>query len=131
MIAAAPWRGIARRLDGKIENLALGAGGFTSLLHQASIDFFEEARNGGEHRGLDFKEGLGDIFDDFDVGDGAAVEDIEVVEHAAVDVGEREERDCQVGGRIKDKLGARIGDVGAEIGARSMTPLGSPVVPEV
>ena len=124
LIAATPRRGFARGLDGEIENLALGAGGFTSLLHQAGINFFEEARHGGEDGGLHFQQSLGDVFDDFDVGDRAAVEDIEVVEHAAIDMSERQERDGEVGSRIKDKLGARIGDVGAEIRVRKHYALG-------
>src|ERR1700722_8755422 len=45
--AATPGGGFAGGLHGEFENFALDASGFASLLHQAGIDFFEEARNGG------------------------------------------------------------------------------------
>jgi len=122
--AAAPGCGFAGSLHGEIENFALGAGGFTSLLHQAGIDFFEEARNGGEDGGVEFEESLRDVFDDFDVGDGAAMENINIVEHAAVDVGEREERDRQIGAGAEIEFNAGVGDIGAEIGVGEHDALG-------
>src|SRR5690348_2569015 len=89
-LGAGPGGGLAGRLHGEIKDFAFGASGFASLLHQASVDFLEKARHGGEDGGLDFEKSLSDVFDHFDVGYRATVEDINVVEHAAVDVGKRE-----------------------------------------
>src|SRR5258708_1654832 len=74
--AAAPGGGFAGGLHGEIKNFAPGAGGLASLLHQAGVDFFEEARNGGEDGGVDLNESLGDVFDGLDVGNRAAVKNI-------------------------------------------------------
>src|SRR5208337_352941 len=103
---------------------AAPGGGFAGGLHSEIVDFFEEARNGGEDGGVEFEESLRDVFDDIHVSDGAAVKKIDVVEHAAVDVGEREKRDSQVGFWAETELVAGVGDIGAEIGVREHDALG-------
>jgi len=113
--AAAPGGGFAGDLHGEIEDFAFGAGGLASLLHQAGIDFFEEARNGGEDCGMDFKKSLRDVLNDFDVGYGAAVKNVNVVEHAAVDVCEGEKRDGNILSGAEIEFVAGVGDVRAEI----------------
>src|SRR5260221_7117500 len=73
---------------------------------------------------MDFEESLGDVFDDFHIGYGAAVKNVNVIEHAAVDVGEGEKRDGDifVGAEIEFVTGIR--DVGAEIGVGEHDALG-------
>jgi len=128
---AAPGSDFPGELHGPIEQLALGAGGLCALLHQACVDFFEEARDSAEKGGFDLDEGLRDVLNHRNVGHRAATENEDVVERALVNVGERKKGNRQIHGRLEDEFTARIGDVGAEIRVRQHHPLGSPVVPEV
>src|SRR5579859_747649 len=123
-LATTPGGGFAGCLHGELEDFALGAGGFASLLHQAGVDFFEEAGNGGEDGGLDFEQSLGNIFDDVDIGDRAAVKNINVIEHPAIHVGEREKRDGEIGAGAEIEFVAGVGDIGAEIGVGEHDALG-------
>jgi len=116
--------GFAGGLHGEIENFALGAGGFASLLHQAGVDFSKKRGTAARTVGVDFEESLGDVFDDLHIGYGAAVKNINVIEHAAVDVGEGEKRhgNIFIGAEIEFVTGIR--DVGAEIGVGEHDALG-------
>src|SRR4029077_16307203 len=79
-------------VDGPIKQGALDSGGFASLLHQLGVNFFEETRHGGDDRGMYFEQGLRDEVNRFDIGDTHAIEEVDVVQHAAVNVRERQER---------------------------------------
>ena len=122
--ARAPTGGFPGGLHSEIKNLAFGSGGLTSLLHQAGINFFEETRNGSDDGGTDFREGLRDVFDDGDVGDGAALKEVEIIQHAPVDVGEREKRNGDIAFGMKNDVLAGIGDVGGEVGVREHDAFG-------
>ncbi len=76
-------------VHGPVKNHSLRAGGFRALLDEARVDFFEEARYRGDDRGMDFEEGLGDGINGLDVSESSALKDVDVVERAAIDVGER------------------------------------------
>src|SRR6266853_3760728 len=78
-------------VHGPIKNHSLDAGGFRALFDEARIDFFEEARDGGNDGGMDFEQGLGYGFNGFDVSQSGALKDVDVVQSTAVDVGERKE----------------------------------------
>src|SRR4029077_15899407 len=52
---------------------------------------------------------------EFHVGHGDAAEDVDVIQHPAVDVGERKERERDVGGRLEIEGGAGVGHVGGKI----------------
>ena len=123
-LAAAPSSGFAGGLHGEIEDFSFRACGSASLLHQAGVDFLKETRNGGEDGGMDFEKSLGDVFDDFDVSYRAAVKNINVVEHAAVDMSERQKRDREVFPGAKIEFVAGVGNVGAEIGVGEHDALG-------
>ncbi len=73
---------------------------------------------------MDFREGLRDVFDDGDVGDGAALEEVEVIQHASVNVGEWEKGNGNIGFGMKDDVLAGIGDVGTEVGVREHDAFG-------
>jgi len=85
--AATPGGGFTGGPHGEIEYFTFGAGGLASLLHQPGVDFLEETWNGGEDGGVNFNKSLSDVFDCFNVGNRAAVKNINVIEHAAVDMG--------------------------------------------
>src|SRR5208337_3605441 len=122
--ATAPGSDFPGELHGPIENPALGASVLCALLHQARIDFLEEARDSAEQRGFDLDEGLRDVLNYGNVGHRAAAEYEHVVERAAINVGEREKGDPQIRVRLEDEVTARIGDVGAEIRVRQHDALG-------
>jgi hypothetical protein len=88
------------------------------LFDEAGVDFFKEARDGGDDRGTDFKEGLGDGVNGFDIGKSGALKNVDVIEGATVDVGERKEGERDVLGGIETKIVADVVDVGAKVGVR-------------
>ena len=72
------------------------------------------------------------MLDDLDVGDGDAVEKIDVVEGAAVNVRERKKGDGDIVRWIEFEVVRRESvTLEQKFVCVSMTPLGSPVVPEV
>src|SRR6266850_2398961 len=89
-----------------------------TLLDETRVNFFEEARDGSGNGGSNLEKGLGDRIHGFDVGESGALEDVDVVERSAIDVGEREkgERDVLLG--IQAEVVAQIGDVRAKIAVR-------------
>ena len=94
------------------------------MLDQARVNFFEEARDGGGNRGTNLEKRLGDGINRFDVGESGALEDVDVVEGAAIDVGERQERKRDVTLGIQAEVVAQIGNVRAEIAVCKHDALG-------
>src|SRR6267143_110998 len=86
----APRGGTLRNFHRPIENSSLHASVPGTLFDQTRVDFFEEARDGGGYRGTNLQENLGDGINRFDGGESSALEEVDVVERAAIDVGERE-----------------------------------------
>src|SRR5260370_1448010 len=103
---------------GTIKNHSFGACGFRALLGEAGVEFFKEPGYGGGNRGADLEESLGDGIDGFDIGKGSALKEIDVIERAAVHVGERKERERDVLGGVEAEVVANVGDVGAKIAVR-------------
>src|SRR5260370_17502597 len=122
--ACAPGDGLPGNLHGPIKEHPFDAGVPASLFHNARVDFFEEPRNGRGNRGADLQKSLGDFVDGLKGGGGGALKNIGVVDGAAVNVGEREEREGNVNRRIKMKVLGEIGDVGAKVGVREHHALG-------
>src|SRR5260370_14382115 len=122
--AGAPGDGLPCNLHGPIKKHPLDPGVPASLFHNARVDFFEEPGNGRGNRGADLQKGLGDFVDGVNVGEGGALKNVDVVDGAAVNVGEREERESDVYLRVKMKILAEIGDVGAKVGVREHHALG-------
>ena len=48
---------------------------------------------------MDFKQSLSDILDNLHIGYRAALKDVEIVQHAAIDVGQGKKRDGEIGFR--------------------------------
>src|SRR5260370_420700 len=111
----APRSGAPGDVDGPIKQGALDSGGFASLLHQLRVNLFKETRDSGDDRRMNFEQRLRDEVDGFDVGDRDAIEEVDVVEHAAVDVGERKERQSDIGGGLEIEGGAGVRYVGGHI----------------
>src|SRR5947208_8080701 len=114
----APGSGSVGHVKGLIKNHFLYAGIFRALLDNAGVDFFEETRDRSDDCWTDFEESLGDGVDRFDVGESGTLEDIDVIEGAAVDVGEWKEGECDVFGGIEAEIVADVVDVGAKIAVR-------------
>ena len=114
----APGSGSLGHVNGPIKNHFLYAGIFRALLDNAGVDFFEETRDRSDDCWTDFEESLGDGVDRFDVGESGTLEDIDVIEGAAVDVGEWKEGECDVFGGIEAEIVADVVDVGAKIAVR-------------
>src|SRR6266403_2615521 len=119
-----PRRGTLRNFHRPIKYFSLDAGVPGALLDQARVNFFEEARDGGGNRGTNLEKRLGDGINRFDVGESGALEDVDVVEGAAIDVGERQERKRDVTLGIQAEVVAQIGNVRAEIAVRKHDALG-------
>src|SRR6266404_2997390 len=113
-----PGSGAPGDVDRPIKQGALDSGGFASLLHQLRVNLFEETRHRGDNRWTDFEQSLRDKVDGFDVGDAHAIEEVDVIQHAAVDVGERQERQSDVGGGLEIEGGAGVRYVGRHIVVR-------------
>src|SRR5713226_10626251 len=92
----APGSGSLGHFYGPVKNHSLHAGVLRALLDDTCVDFLEETRDGGGDGGMDFEESLGDGFDSLDVGQSCALKDIDVIERAAIDVGEWKERERDV-----------------------------------
>src|SRR5260370_39592450 len=116
--AGAPGDGLPGNLHGPIKQRPLDAGVPASLFHNARVDFFEEPGNGRGNRGADLQKSLGDFVDGLNVGEGGALKNVDVVDGAAVNVGEREKRESDASRRIKMKIMAETGAVGAKVGVR-------------
>src|SRR6266404_5478114 len=114
----APRRGMLRDFHRPIKYFSLHAGVPGSLLDETRVDFFEEARDGRGYRGTNLQESLGDGIHGFDIGESGALEDVDVIERAAIDVGEREKGERDVMLRIQAEVVPQIGDVRAKIAVR-------------
>ena len=64
---------------------------------------------------MNFEERLRHQVGAFHVGHGDAAENVDVIQHPAVDVSEREERERDIGGRLEIEGGAGVGHVGGKI----------------
>src|SRR6267143_5453086 len=120
----APRGGTLRNFHRPIENSSLPASVPGTLFDQTRVNFFEEARDGGGYRGTNLQESLGNGIHRFDIGKSGALEDVDVVERAAIDVGERQEGERDVILRVKAEVVAQIGNVRAEIAVRQHHALG-------
>src|SRR6266581_5047579 len=114
----APGCGTMGHVHGPIKNHSLHTGVFRALLDEARVDFFKEPGYRGGNRGADLEESLCDGIDGFDIGKGSALKEIDVVARAAVNVGERKERERDVLGGVEAEVVANVGDVGAKIAVR-------------
>src|SRR6266436_718280 len=120
----APRGGMLRNFHRPIENFSLHASVPGTLFDQTHVNFFEEARDGGGYRGTNLAKRLGDGIHRFDIGESGALEDVDVVERAAIDVGEREKGERHVILGIQAEVVAQVGDVRAEIAVREHDALG-------
>ena len=94
------------------------------MLDEAGVDFFEEAWNGSGDRGTHFEKGLRDGVYGFDVGQRGALKDVDVIESAAIDVGEREKRKRDIFARIDLEIVADPVHVGTKVVVREHDTLG-------
>jgi len=88
------------------------------LLDEAGINFLEEPGNGSGNRGANLEERLCDGIDGLNVGQSGTAKDIDVIQGAAIDVGERKERKRDVRGWIEMEVVADVVDVGTKIHVR-------------
>jgi len=93
------------------------------LLDEAGVDFLEETRDGSDDGGTDFDESLGDGVDGFDVGESGALKDVDVIERAAIDMGEWKKGERDVFGGIEAEIMADVVDVRAEVAMREHNAL--------
>jgi len=96
------------------------------LLDEAGVHLFEEARDRGDDRGTNFEESLSDGVNGFDVGKSGALKEVDVVERAAINVGERKKRERDVLRWIEAEVVADVRDVGAKITMRQHDALRLP-----
>jgi hypothetical protein len=94
------------------------------LLGQTDVNFLEEARDGRGDGRANFEKSLSNGINGFDIGDGSALEKINVIERAAVHVGERQKRKRNVHFGLETEIVAYVGDVGAKVGVREHDALG-------
>src|SRR5713226_4509179 len=120
----APGSGSLGHFHGPVKNHSLHAGVLRALLDDTCVDFLEKPGNRGGNGGMDFEESLGDGFDSLYVSQSRASKYIDVIQGAAIDVGERKERERDVLCGIEAEIVANIGDVGAKIRVREHDALG-------
>src|SRR6266850_1011542 len=120
----APRRGTLRNFHRPIKKLSLDAGVPGALFDQTRVDLFEEARDSGGYRGTNLEKSLGDGINRFDVGQRGTLEEVDVVERSAIDVGEREKGERDVILVIQAEVVAQIGNIRAEIAVREHDALG-------
>jgi len=120
----APWNGAPRNSHGPIEEHAFDAGGFGALFDKTGVDFFEYARDSRGDGGTNLEKGLCDGLDGFDIGEGRALKNVDVIDDTTIDVGEWKKGERDVLDGIDAEVIPYIGNVRAKIAVGEHDPLG-------